>query len=86
MSHNTDPERAAKRHPAPILAIALALIVAALAAFWWMGSDPVEEGDIIQTESPEAPPGGADSATPGTPAPGTPATGAAPEPTAPASN
>lgn len=46
MSHNTDPERAARRHPAALIAILAAVVVAALAAFWFLGSDPVEEGPV----------------------------------------
>lgn len=86
MSYNTEPERAAKRHPGPIIAIVVALLVAAVAAFWWMGSEPADQGDVGRIESTEAPSGGAQDAAPGNPAPGTPATGAAPQPTAPASN
>lgn len=49
MSHNTDPERAARRHPAALIAILAAVVIAALAAFWFLGSDPVEEGDVSRT-------------------------------------
>lgn len=86
MSYNTEPERAAKRHPAPIIAIVLALLAAVVAAVWWMGSEPADHGDVGRVESMAAPSGGAQDATPGTPAPDTPATGAAPQATAPVSN
>lgn len=72
MSYNTNPERAAKRHPGPIIAIVAALLVAAAAGVWWMGADPAEHGDVGRVESTVAP----DAA----------ASGTAPQPAAPASN
>lgn len=57
MSYNNEPEREAKRHPAPIIAIVVALLVAVFAWFWWVGSDPAEEGDVTQTEAPATPTG-----------------------------
>ncbi|MTH64647.1 hypothetical protein [Paracoccus shanxieyensis] len=77
MSHNTDPERAAKRHPGPIIGLILAVLVAVAAFFWWVTSDPQEEGDIMQTESPAAAiPGATDPETtsPATNTPADPAT------------
>lgn len=52
MSHNTEPERAARRHPAPIIAIIGALVVAAVLAFWFTRSDPAEEGDLSRIDAP----------------------------------
>lgn len=78
MSYNTDPERAARRHPAAILAIILALVVAGIALIWWMGADPVEEGDVGRIESPTAPEGGAETAPTAPPPAGTPAAGSPP--------
>ncbi|ARC36075.1 hypothetical protein A6J80_06510 [Paracoccus yeei] len=86
MSHNTEPERAARRHPGPIIGIAVALLAAAAAWFWWMGAEPREEGDVSRIESTQAPAGGAENVREGSPAPGTPATGAPPEPAQPAAN
>ncbi|MDS9468851.1 hypothetical protein RGQ15_14895 [Paracoccus sp. MBLB3053] len=58
MSHNTDPERAARRHPASIVGIILALVVAAIALVWWIGADdPAEEDAIssaVTTDAPDA--------------------------------
>lgn len=68
MSHNTDPERAARRHPMPLIAIALALAAAALAAFWFLGADPQEEGDVARTEAESSPPTQVDP-NPATPPP-----------------
>ncbi|MTH79941.1 hypothetical protein [Paracoccus aestuariivivens] len=57
MSHNTEPERAMRRHPAAIIGIILALVVAGVALVWWMGADPVAEDDVSRTAMPEAPAG-----------------------------
>ncbi|MTH61879.1 hypothetical protein [Paracoccus litorisediminis] len=79
MSYNTEPERAARRHPAAIIAIILALAVAGLALIWWMGADPVAKDDVSRTVAPEAPQGGA-LTTPTEPPPAdTPAAGSPPE-------
>lgn len=71
MSFNTDPGRAARRHPAAIIAIVIALAAAGVALVWWMGADPAAENDVSRIESPEAPEGGAarTAATPDTPEP-----------------
>ncbi|MTH34326.1 hypothetical protein GL279_06895 [Paracoccus limosus] len=55
MSFNTDPKRAARRHPAAITGIIVALAVAVIALVWWMGADPVKESDVGRIESPAAP-------------------------------
>ncbi|WP_294925600.1 hypothetical protein [uncultured Paracoccus sp.] len=55
MSHNTEPERAARRHPGPIAGIIIVLILVAIAAVWFTRSDPSEEGDVSRIETPEAP-------------------------------
>lgn len=51
MSHNTDPQKAVRRHPAPIIAITVALAIAALAAFLFISTKPAEEGDVSRIES-----------------------------------
>lgn len=51
MTHNTDPQKAARRHPAPIIAIAVALAIAALAAFLFLGAEPEAAGDVSRIES-----------------------------------
>lgn len=51
MSHNTEPEKAARRHPAAIIAIAVALAIAALAAFLFLGAEPEETNDVSRIES-----------------------------------
>lgn len=51
MSHNTDPQKAARRHPAPIIAIAVALAIAALAAFLFLNANPEQAGDVSRIES-----------------------------------
>lgn len=51
MSHNTDPQKAARRHPAPIIAIAAALAIAALAAFLFLNTEPKAAGDVSRIES-----------------------------------
>ncbi|WP_134681730.1 hypothetical protein [Paracoccus ravus] len=79
MSHNTDPERAARRHPAAILGILVALAIAAVALFWWMGADPVEHEDVSRIESSETPEGGANPEPPGPAPAGSPAAGSPPE-------
>ncbi|MFG6083966.1 hypothetical protein ACEUZ9_000203 [Paracoccus litorisediminis] len=75
MSYNNEPGRAARNHPAAIIAIVLALTVAGLALLWWMAADPVAQNDINRIGSPEAPKGGALLPAPADPPPplGTPA-------------
>lgn len=51
MSHNTDPEKATRRHPVPIFVIAAVLVVAAVAAFMFAGADPEEVGDVSRIEA-----------------------------------
>lgn len=80
MSHNTDPERAARRHPAPLIGIALALLVAVAAFVWWMGAPPEEAGDVSRIEATEAPQGGALPPPADPPAADTPAAGSPPAP------
>lgn len=54
MSHNHEPERAARRHKPAIIAIALALLVA-LIAFWvFRPGVPEEGGDGLATTAPPA--------------------------------
>lgn len=55
MSHNTDPHKSAQRHPAPMIAIVAALIVAVLAAVWFMQKDPAQHNDVSRVESTAAP-------------------------------
>lgn len=86
MSYNTEPERAAKRHPAPIIAIVLALLVAIAAGVWWMGAEPTSHGDVSRVESTAAPAVETQDVAPTTPTADTPASGAAPQPSTPASN
>ncbi|WP_018000224.1 hypothetical protein [Paracoccus sp. N5] len=63
MSHNTEPEKAARRHPAAIIAIAVALAIAALAAFLFLGAEPKETNDVSRIES-ETPATAEGTATP----------------------
>lgn len=67
MSHNTDPHKAAQRHPAPMLAIVAALVVAVLAAVWFMQKQPAQHNDVSRVESTAAPA----AVTDATPAPAT---------------
>lgn len=72
MSHNTDPQKAAKRHPAPIIAIVVALVIAAFAAFLFIDAEPAENDDVSRIEAgaeTSAEPGAADLAQPDAPAP-----------------
>lgn len=64
MSHGSEPEPAARRPPATILAILIALAVAGIALIWWMGADPVDEGEVNKIIAPEAPLSGAESGPP----------------------
>lgn len=75
MSHNTDPQKAAKRHPAPIIAIVVALVIAAFAAFLFIDAEPAENDDVSRIEAgaetgeTSAEPGAAELAQPDAPAP-----------------
>lgn len=57
MSHNTDPERAARRHPFAIIAIVLAVVIAAIAAIWFIARHPDDVGNGLRSDEaqPTAP-------------------------------
>ncbi|MTH79191.1 hypothetical protein [Paracoccus aestuariivivens] len=79
MSYNTEPDRAARRHAAAIIAIIVALAVAGLALIWWMGADPVAKDDVSRTVASETPAGGGVPVPTAPPPAGTPAAGSPPE-------